>query len=186
MTDCGFRDSIPQTLGGMVMDYPIAEVEADAIDCAMAILPASMDSPEARIMLRAIGLQESRLKARVQIVDGKPIGPAHGFWQFEKGGGVRGVLTHPATKRLAQSVCLARGVNGDPKSVWDALAVDDCLAAAFARLLLFTDPAPLPAIGDVSGAWEYYLRVWRPGKPHFKTWPDLYRRAMEFKRAESA
>jgi hypothetical protein len=162
------------------MDYPIAEVEADAIDCAMAILPPGMDSAEARVMLRAIALQESRMTHRYQVIDGGGKGPARGLWQFERGGGVKGVLTHPASKRIAQSVCLARGVPADPRSVWQALETDDVLAAGFARLLLYTDPAPLPAIGDVSGSWEYYTRIWRPGKPHFKTWPDLYGRALRF------
>lgn len=165
------------------MEYPIAEVEANAIDCAMAILPPSMDSAEARIMLRAIALQESRMAHRAQIVDGGGKGPARGLWQFERGGGVKGVLSHSASKRYAQSVCLARGIEADPRTVWQELETDDVLAAAMARLLLWTDPAPLPAIGDVSTSWETYTRTWRPGKPHFKTWPDLYRRAMEFKAA---
>ena len=53
------------------------------------------------------------------------------------------------------------------------------VAAGFARLLLWTDPRPLPAIGDVKAAWQYYLRNWRPGKPHEKTWAPLYAEAME-------
>lgn len=163
------------------MPHPIAEIEAGAIDCALAILPPGMDSAEARVMMRAIALQESRMVHRAQIVDGGGKGPARGLWQFERGGGVKGVLTHPASKRLAQSVCLARGIEADPRSVWQALETDDVLAAAFARLLLYTDPAKLPAIGDVSGAWECYLRTWRPGKPHFKTWPGLYGEALTFK-----
>ena len=56
---------------------------------------------------------------------------------------------------------------------------DDVLAAAFARLLLFTDPAKLPKLGDADGAWQLYLRTWRPGKPHPHTWPDLYAQALE-------
>ncbi len=51
------------------------------------------------------------------------------------------------------------------------------LAAAFARLLLLTDAKPLPQIGDVQGAWAYYVRNWRPGKPHPDTWPGLYKQA---------
>jgi hypothetical protein len=37
------------------------------------------------------------------------------------------------------------------------------LAAIFARLLLFSDPAPLPA--DMGEAYALYRRTWRPGKP---------------------
>ena len=57
------------------------------------------------------------------------------------------------------------------------------LAAAAARLLLFTDPKRLPQLGDEAGAWALYLRVWRPGKPHKRTWPALYARSIsEFAR----
>ena len=163
------------------MAHPISEVEAGAIDCAMAILPPSMDTSAARVLLRAIALQESRMVHRFQVIPGGGKGPARGLWQFERGGGVKGVLTHPASKRLAQSVCLARGIDADPRTVWANLEIDDVLAAAFARLLLFTDPNPLPAIGDVSDSWEYYLRNWRPGKPHFQSWPMLYGVALQFK-----
>jgi hypothetical protein len=47
-------------------------------------------------------------------------------------------------------------------------------AATMARLLLFTDAEPLPRLGDADGSWNYYLRNWRPGKPHPKTWRALY------------
>lgn len=158
------------------------DVAENAIDEAMAILPAQMDSPRARVMLRVSGLQESRFTHRAQVIDGGGKGPARGFWQFERGGGVKGVLTHPSTSRHAQSICLARGVPADPRSVWLALETDDVLAAAFARLLLWSDPKSLPELGDVDGAWECYLRNWRPGKPHLKTWEGLYRQAIGYHR----
>ncbi|WP_199533145.1 hypothetical protein [Thiopseudomonas alkaliphila] len=60
-----------------------------AIDPALALLPARMKSKKAVVMMLAIGLQESRFIHRRQIK-----GPARGFWQFEKGGGVYGVLNH--------------------------------------------------------------------------------------------
>ncbi len=44
-------------------------------------------------------------------------------------------------------------------------ALDLHETGVFARLLLWTDAKPLPAIGDEQGAWDYYLRNWRPGKP---------------------
>lgn len=163
------------------MKYPIAEVEATAIGPALALLPKSMDSREARVMLRAIALQESRMKYRAQIVDGGGKGPARGLWQFERAGGVKGVLTHPATKGLAQALCAARGVAADPRSVWLALETDDVLAAGFARLLLWTDPHRMPAIGDPDDWWSAYVFSWRPGKPHRKTWDEFYQLAVEFK-----
>ncbi len=52
------------------------------------------------------------------------------------------------------------------------------LACAFARLLLFTDPRPLPALGNPQAAWDYYVRNWRPGKPHRDTWDALYAKAL--------
>jgi hypothetical protein len=62
--------------------------------------------------------------------------------------------------------------------VYNSLAHDDVLAAAFARLLLWTDPQRLPSLGDADGAWALYLRTWRPGKPHPQTWPALYAQAL--------
>lgn len=145
-----------------------------AVDDALKMLPGKMDSREARVMLAAIGLQESRFGHRRQIR-----GPARGFWQFEKGGGVKGVLTHKASRNAAMKVCDALWVSPTADAVYPALELDDVLAAAFARLLLYTDPRPLPRVGDAEGAWEYYIRNWRPGKPHRKTWDDLYAKAME-------
>jgi hypothetical protein len=144
-----------------------------AIDPALARLPARMDTPEARVMLLAIGLQESRFLHRRQIG-----GPARGFWQFEQGGGVRGVLAHPASRDAARLVCAARGVAPAAEAVHPVLETDDVLACAFARLLLWTDAKPLPSAGDSSGAWSLYLRTWRPGKPHPQTWPALHAQAV--------
>lgn len=148
-----------------------------AIDKALAMLPAAMDTPQARIMLIAIGLQESGMTHRRQIVDGKPAGPAAGLWQFEAGGGCRGVLTHSASRYWMHDLCQKRGVLPRPAALWSALQSDDVLAAGAARLLLFTDPRRLPAAGDRDGAWVLYQRVWRPGKPHPNRWPDNYRAA---------
>lgn len=159
------------------MTVPVDALQA--IDSALALLPQAMDSAPARVMLQAIGLQESRLTARVQIVNGGGQGPARGLWQFERGGGCAGVLKHSASRYWMHSVCTARGVKPSPAELWAALATDDVLAAAAARLLLFTDPKRLPVLGDIEGAWALYLRVWRPGKPHWHTWPALYAQAAD-------
>ena len=136
-----------------------------AIDAAFELLPAKMDSAEARVLLLAIGLQESRFLHRRQLVGNppRPTGPAMGFWQFEKGGGVKGVLTHDSSKTHARRVCEAQDVPAEAQAVWTSLQDDDVLAAAFARLLLWTDPKALPEVGDVDGAWSLYHRTWRPG-----------------------
>ncbi|MGZ0105217.1 hypothetical protein [Achromobacter sp. KK8] len=152
-------------------------IVADAITPALALLPARMDTPEARVMLLAIGLQESRFVHRRQIG-----GPARGFWQFEKGtrasrGGVWGVYLHQASKDRLAALCKARSVTCDPDAIYAALEYDDVLAAGVARLLLWTDPKALPPVGDADAGWALYLRTWRPGKPKPDSWPDLYRQA---------
>jgi hypothetical protein len=135
-----------------------------------------MDSPQARVMLLTIGQQESRFEYRRQMGNG----PAKGFWQFERGGGVKGCINHPSSAPHLRTLCAARGVEFTAQAVWDAIEHDDVLAAGLARLLLWTDPDKLPAVNDVDAAWGLYLRTWRPGKPHVRTWADFHRKAREF------
>jgi hypothetical protein len=145
-----------------------------AINPALAMLPTKFDSESARVMLLAITLQEAQATYRVQHGGG----PAHGLWQFEEGGGVRGVMRHPASRDLALTLCAARRVPFLQRAVWQALPHDDILAAGFARLLLWTDTRPLPG-PDASDAdtWSYYERNWRPGKPHPEKWPQNHAQA---------
>ena len=152
----------------------LQKIRRSAIAPALALLPAKMSGAKAEIMLLAIGLQESRFEHRRQIG-----GPAVGFFQFERGGGVRGVLTHPTSRNHAAAICRSRGIPASASAVYSALEHDDVLAAAFARLLLWTDPTALPNVGAQASAWDLYLRVWRPGKPHPDTWKGLYMQAME-------
>lgn len=130
----------------------------DDIRQGLAMLPPQMGISPARVLLCAINLQENPKRFEQQVN-----GPARGDYQFEKGGGVKGVMTHPASKRLAEEVCRARGVEFSAESIYQAIGRDPVLAAALARLLLWTDPKPLPATGDEQGAWDLYLRLWRPG-----------------------
>jgi hypothetical protein len=153
----------------------LQQVSDQLIDTSMQLLPAEMDSSQARVMLLAIGLQESRFEHTHQIG-----GPAHGYWQFESGGGVKGVMTHPASEKHARSVCFDLGVPWARAQVFDAIEHDQVLACAFARLLLWTDPRALPDLGDPDGAWDCYIRNWRPGKPHPDTWPKFYQQALKF------
>lgn len=152
----------------------IAYILHDVLPKAYELLPASMASTRANVMLLAIGLQESNLEYRRQIG-----GPARGLWQFEKGGGVKGVLTHKASKNIALDVCQALDIVPDADACYLALAENDILAACFARLLLFTDPKPLPDVNDTGGAWDYYNRIWRPGKPHPLRWHACHEKARE-------
>jgi hypothetical protein len=156
-----------------VINPTLALLEADGI-------PAT---DRARAVLYAIGLQESILQHRRQLVGSppKPTGPATGLWQFERGGGVVGVLNHRATSAIARKYAQERVGSIDSREVWAALERDDTLACIFARLLLWTDPLSLPeAVPATQGiAWDYYIRNWRPGKPHRQTWAGYWRQALE-------
>lgn len=148
----------------------------DAIDPALALLAnvAGVKSDaRARLLVLAIAGQESAWQYRRQIG-----GPARSFWQFEKGGGVHGVLTHPASAEKIRKVCAEIEVPCDDATVYDAMAWHDVLGASMARLLLFTDPAELPSVGDVNAGWVYYQRNWRPGAPHPDVWAGRYGTAM--------
>lgn len=151
-------------------------VAAYVIPEAMAVLGPAFDSPNARAMLLTIGLQESRFTHRAQVR-----GPARGFWQFERGGGVTAVLTHdsskiPAFEALGRLFLTVPGekVADTITRVHSALELHDCAAAVFARLLLWTLPSALPGPGQASMAWAQYLDAWRPGKPHQETWSAFY------------
>lgn len=142
------------------------EITRAGVDPALAILPVKLDTPRARLMLLTIALQESRLIHRRQLVGRppQPTGPAKSFWQGEQGGGmVAGVRAHAATRDMAKTLYAAAGVEPTNAAIWNAIEHDDMLAAGLARLLLWSDPAPLPAPHDVEAAWQLYLRTWRPG-----------------------
>lgn len=145
----------------------IEHVAVHVIPAAMSLLPLKMDTPPARVMLLAIGLQESRFMHRKQIG-----GPARGFWQFE-GGGVNGVARHDASKTHLGAVC--QMLRYKTPEVFGAIADNDILACAVARLLLWTHPDRLPTNAD--DAWTYYLGLWRPGRPHRNTWDAFYAEA---------
>ena len=164
----------------MSRDPLLDEVVMQAVFPALADLPPKFYTPAALQLMLAIGLQESKLMSRWQVLNGGRKGPARGLWQFEQGGGVKGVLSHDATKDLATQACKRRGVAPVPAAVWGELEHDDVLAATFARLLLWTDPRTLPAPNDTEGGWAYYERNWRPGKPHPATWPAHWIRCRRF------
>ena len=141
------------------------EITRTAIDPALAWLPSKMNSLEARQELLTIGLQESRFEHRWQVLnDPTKKGPARSFWQGEQGGGmVTGTMTHPASKELVQAACVFFGVPFTSVAIWAAIENNDMLAAILARLLLWTEPGPLPRVTDEDSAWGLYLHAWRPG-----------------------
>lgn len=137
------------------------------INPGLNLLPPPFTSDEARILMLTIGMQESRFEHRKQLG-----GPARGFFQFESGGGYHGVVRHHATGALATRVL--SDLHIPPWDGFDAIQFNDTLAAAFARLLIYTDPAPLPSVNAAPDVWwDYYLRCWRPGKPHRSTWDSF-------------
>lgn len=137
----------------------------------LAWMGARYESADAERMLAAIALKESALRHRTQVG-----GPARSWWQFE-GGGVNGVLTHTSSRGAVVDVCASLGYTADVRTIHQAMEHNDILACAMARLLLWTDAKPLP-ITPADG-WDYYLRNWRPGKPHPELWDDCWQRASE-------
>lgn len=147
---------------------------AHVVPAAFALLPPAMGSETASAMLLAIALQESKCQHRQQIG-----GPANGFWQFEKGGGVAGVLTHRATAAHARRICDTLRYEPNAFACYQAIQDNDVLACCFARLLLWTVPGPLAARDESQVGWRQYLEGWRPGKPHPQTWDAHFARAWE-------
>lgn len=142
-------------------------------------------TPEALRFLLAVAGQESNCEHRAQVLNGGGPGPARGHYQFEQGGGVKGVMTHRASAQHAAALCEAASVRFESGAIWRALEGHDGLAYGFARLLLLTDPRPIPT--DQAPAWECYAeRLWRPGKPHPQTWSRHWQAAGIAVAAETA
>ncbi len=145
-----------------------------------SLLPAKLRSVKADAELLAIGLQESRFLHRRQM----NFGPAHGFWQFELPG-VREVMRHPSSRDHARDV-LRRlryahfiGHKAETSMIRATLEHNDVLAAAFARLYLYTHPDPLPTREQPLAGWQQYIETWRPGRPHQATWLAYYTEAWD-------
>lgn len=156
------------------MSMALESVFRAAVLPALSLLPPKMDSDAAHLEMLAITLQEAEAIHRVQLAGG----PAHGLWQMEEGGGVRGVILHPMSRDFARALCASRRVPFDQHSVWQALVSDDILAAGFARLLLWTDFHPLPDVdAPCEQGWDYYERNWKPGKPRPADWPNNHAQA---------
>jgi hypothetical protein len=156
----------------------LQRIQSDILDPMFSQLLPHFDSPEARVMLLAIGLQESKFEARRQGGGG----PARGFWQMEKPT-VGLVLNNRASADYAASVCSLRNVAPYADSVWRKLEFDDVLAAALARLDLWDNPRSLPGLGRGAEAWAYYIQTWGPGRPHARSWNGYYAQALEVVRA---
>ena len=166
----------PATLAQLVPLDRRRWVLRHAINPALAELrPLPAPDLARHIMVTIAGIESACLHRR-QI----PVAHAKGLWQFERGGGVAGVLQHRATRGHIVGPLERRGLpapdqSGAALAAWNALEHDDVLAAIFARLLLLSDPAPLPSNPDAAAS--LYLRTWRPGKPHINQWLNEWRLA---------
>lgn len=138
------------------------------------IMDPKFDSPKTRVLLLSIGLQESKFIDRVQLGGG----PAHSFWQ-EEPNGIKAVLNNNITRPYMLAACQKLHVAADWQSIYQAVILNDELGCVVARLLLYADYNPLPEIGDSQGAWKYYLRNWKPGKPRPLDWLPNYKLALE-------
>lgn len=133
-----------------------------------------MSADAARFLL-AVCKQESDLMHRYQLGVGNHPGPARGWAQFERGGGVAGVMLHPVSRQTVVRACERLGVHFEAGAIWRAIEGNDDLAVTLARMLLRTDPQAIPT--TQAAAWDCYLRLWRPGKPHPDKWPEAWRAA---------
>lgn len=168
----------------------IWHIYKQTIPAAYSLLPGQMDSRESTAMLLAIGLHESGFRARKQgtlralstIADFDPTaGPARGFWQFERLGGVVEILTSPDTKDIVLPICKMFLIDPNARAVHAAIGLHDVLAAVFARLLLWRDPRPMPSPIEANKGYSIYLSNWRPNPDaaasHAKDWPGNFDKA---------
>ena len=123
---------------------------------------------------RAACCWRSACRKAVSCIGGRSV-VRRGFWQFEQGGGVRGVLAHPASAALARQVCQVRGCRRRRRPCTRAWNWTMCWRPRL-RGCCFGPIRRLPRTGDADAAWALYLRTWRPGKPHRQTWDALHAR----------
>lgn len=153
-----------------------AIVQAAIREALTEMLPTKMNTMIGRLMMLTYQKQEDPEERRYQVVKRVAAtlpenivgpktakGPARGLWQFEAGGGIKGVLNHRKTSEYIRGICEHYNVPAEPIACWHAIEHNDVLAACFARLLLWSDPFEMPKYQDAEGAFALYLRTWRPG-----------------------
>lgn len=154
-----------------------ASILRESIDPALDFLRSHVAIPSddrARVLVTAISGQEAGWQFRLQ----QGGGPARGLCQFEGLGGATGEVFQRCPNQL-QALCTEYGIPFDRQIVFEALAWHDRLAFGMARLLLWPYPGALPAVGEVDAAWDYYLKVWRPGLPRRNLWDGNYQKAVK-------
>ena len=115
------------------------------------LFPEHLMDSNAQAMMLTIGLQESDLKHRQQLIGRNRNwwqsinGPATGFWQFEKIG-IKGVIEHRTAGPMFKTVCDLLGYPTNVNVIHKAVINNDILAVALARCLLWMVPEKLPAL----------------------------------------
>lgn len=122
---------------------------------------------ERSVLLLAIAIQESGLTHRRQIG-----GPARSWWQIEP------PTCADCLDRCPPVLGFARELGLYP-NIENALELSDLFACAVAAGILRLTPGRLPDVGDEAGAWKYYIKAWRPGKPRPERWAEAYREAVD-------
>lgn len=163
-----------------------ARLLSEGIKPALAELQAAFgikDSFAARRFLLAIALQESAIDRRRQVTSsGLEDGPAASYWQFEKGGGCAGVLSHSAVAKTMKTMCINYDIDPTVQGLWEGMRFNDVIAATAARLLVYTLPDKLPT--SAQDGWLQYQKAWRPGKPKPEKWPNCWTTADAIVRAD--
>lgn len=131
-------------------------------------------SIEAKLLLIAIGIQESGLTARRQFGHG----PARSWWQIEELTALDTIQRWRPLKAYLTYLEIPIPIHTATLFGY-VLQYSEYAACGIARGILALDPSPLPTVGDLSGAWETYRRCWRPGKPRLEKWDSSYQLALE-------
>jgi len=137
----------------------------------LAAIGGPPQSKQADVLLAAIKYQESD-----GIHTHQRGGSARGLWQFEKITIKELFRVYPD---LMNKLCDHYLISNNVEAVYQDLLINNKLAIALARLLLYKDPLPLPEIGDIEEAWIYYIRNWKPGRPNKQRWSKSYSQALK-------
>lgn len=146
-----------------------------AIDAAALLLPSLNWTAGARIQLLATAGQESGFTARVQI----PGGAARSVYQMEENGALAAIYDNADALKMLQGVCSELAISADVATVFEAIAYNDVLATAAARIRYWISPIGIPVVGDKADALTFYCKTWAPawylrGQPEPNRWNNAY------------
>ncbi|MGH8710125.1 MAG: hypothetical protein ACREVA_02220 [Burkholderiales bacterium] len=134
----------------------IKYVAYQAIPSGLSLLPRLMNTSEARVMLLAIGLQESRFEHRVQA-------ETKSYWQFTLKEVHKIVKHSPSTTELVKDAVELLGYTFDVSTIYNKIEDNDTLAVVVARLLLYKSKRKLPVARDAVEGGKQYVELWQPG-----------------------